>query len=384
MPEPAIDLDAIADARTGKPGRLARYARRGVDLLPVLLILAGALFIQCAPDEISSQDFLEIAVLMAAALQSLRATLATAALSMVVQFWLEYDTGDVGSAASVAELVGQFTVCVAAVAINRLAAGQSRRLASARAIAAVTTQAALPTPPEEVGGLRLAASYRAADTEARIGGDLYAAQETPYGVRFVVGDVRGKGLQMVQTVSLVVGSFREIATHEPDLAAVADRLDGTVRRGVTAHHGLMSEETFVTAVFAEVATDTGTLRLVSRGHPSALLLTPNGGVDVLEPTTWSLPLGLGDLAPEADEVVEHPFPPGSTLLLVTDGVTEARDRRGVFYDPATALRGRTFTGPAELLREVRSDVVRHTRGHQEDDAAMLAVTRPNPDDRRAR
>jgi serine phosphatase RsbU (regulator of sigma subunit) len=68
--------------------------------------------------------------------------------------------------------------------------------------------------------------------------------------------------------------------------------------------------------------------------------------------------------------------PGATLLLYTDGPSEARDARGVFYDPGTRLGGRVFPGPQTLLTTLAADARRHAGGGMTDDMALLAVRRP--------
>ena len=67
--------------------------------------------------------------------------------------------------------------------------------------------------------------------------------------------------------------------------------------------------------------------------------------------------------------------PGSQLLLYTDGVSEARNADGAFYDPAARLRGRCFPSPGALLDGLLTDVERHTDGRTSDDMALLAVAR---------
>jgi serine phosphatase RsbU (regulator of sigma subunit) len=70
-----------------------------------------------------------------------------------------------------------------------------------------------------------------------------------------------------------------------------------------------------------------------------------------------------------------PFPPGSLLVLHTDGLTEARNAADAFYDLAEGLRGRRFPGPAALLDHLLAEVGAHTGGHRNDDMALLAVMR---------
>ncbi|WP_197370674.1 SpoIIE family protein phosphatase, partial [Streptomyces clavuligerus] len=67
---------------------------------------------------------------------------------------------------------------------------------------------------------------------------------------------------------------------------------------------------------------------------------------------------------------------GCLLLLFTDGLTEARDTHGVFYDPARRLANHRFTGPDALLDHLVADVRRHTGGRVTDDLALLALALP--------
>jgi serine phosphatase RsbU (regulator of sigma subunit) len=61
-------------------------------------------------------------------------------------------------------------------------------------------------------------------TKAQVGGDVYAVRATPFGVLAIIGDVRGKGLQAVSTVGLVIGAFRHEAGRAATLPELADRL----------------------------------------------------------------------------------------------------------------------------------------------------------------
>ncbi|MFI0906225.1 PP2C family protein-serine/threonine phosphatase [Streptomyces sioyaensis] len=267
---------------------------------------------------------------------------------------------------------------VLALAINGLIARQGRDLALTRDLAEAVQLAVLPDPPERAGPLAVAAGYVAAQAEARIGGDLYAVQETPFGVRMIIGDVRGKGIQAVAAVSVAIGAFRQEAEYAPTLDTLVRRLDEAMTRGAARSGPIPSSEGFTTAVLAEVSADGQVLSLVNRGHPPPYLV--HGGQLVrLDPTVPQLPLGMGldDLAPVGHapaEVVR--LPPGASLLLVTDGVTEARDAQGTFYDPLRSRRmGRRFTRPDVLVDALIKDVGRWTGGEGQDDMAILAVTR---------
>ena len=91
-----------------------------------------------------------------------------------------------------------------------------------------------------------------------------------------------------------------------------------------------------------------------------------------DPAIPRVPALVGHYLDHTDEV--H-FPQGTQLLLYTDGLSEARDLRGEFFEPGKALAERSFDGPEKLLDAVLADVQAHTGGASTDDMALLAVQR---------
>ncbi|MFD3805288.1 PP2C family protein-serine/threonine phosphatase [Streptomyces sp. NPDC058611] len=351
-------------------------ARRVVRLLPAVLIALGFFFDVMTPPSFTGSPFFTAAPLIAAPLFSFRATALTGALASLAVVLLHLHNGTTWKVEAMTELATVVTVSGLALLINQVVRRSGERLASARGIAEAAQRAVLPTPAERIGGLHVAASYEAAQADAFIGGDLYAVQDTPHGVRLAVGDVRGKGLGAVEAVAVVLGAFREAAESEPTLEGVARRLERALAREGTRRDSLDAVEGFTTCVLGEIPPGAEVLRLVNRGHPEPLLLHADGRLAVLAPADPALPLGLGELGGWPDRADEWAFPAGTTLLLFTDGLTEARDGAGVFYDPAERLRGRVFPGPDALLGALGSDVRRHTGGGATDDMALLAVGRP--------
>lgn len=187
-------------------------------------------------------------------------------------------------------------------------------------IAETAQRAVLRAMPTAIGSVGLAARYVSATAEALVGGDLYEVAATPFGVRVIVGDVRGKGLEAVQTAATVLGAFRAAAFTEPDVASLSRTIDETLAR-------FLGEEEFVTAIVGEFSGERVTL--ANCGHHPPLLVTGEGvttvtTVDTGEPT---VPLGLGS----EPGLSEHPWPAGARMLFYTDGLVEARDRRGAFF-----------------------------------------------------
>ncbi|WP_424858288.1 PP2C family protein-serine/threonine phosphatase [Streptomyces sp. SAI-170] len=349
-----------------------------VRALPAVLIAAGAAYDRFTPAAYTAVPFFTAAPLVAAPLYSRRGTLLTGAAAVVVVLGVHLLMGIVLDVESVTELVTVVTVSFLAVVINILVRRGDERLASAREIAEAAQRAVLPEPAERIGGFEIAARYEAAQEDAFIGGDLYAVQDSPHGVRLVVGDVRGKGMGAVSAVAVVIGAFREAAEQEATLEAVAQRLERALDREGTRRDGLDAHEGFTTAVLAELPHGDGVVRLLNRGHPAPLVLHADGTLVPLSAHRPALPLGMSDLGRRPDRTEEHPLPGGATLLLFTDGLSEARDARGVFYGPEARLAGRTFRGPGQLLRTLAEEVRRHTGGALADDMALLAVRRPGP------
>ncbi|MGW0820684.1 PP2C family protein-serine/threonine phosphatase [Streptomyces sp. NPDC002845] len=349
-------------------------------LLSVALIVLGAVLERITPPDITVTALFAAAPMVAAPLLSARFTAFIGLVSTLVLMALLAFYDKPGVAEGLTKAVTVATVAVLALFINRIVRRGRERLASTRTVAEAVQLAVLPTPPPRVGRLEIAARYEAAHSDARIGGDLYAVQETPHGVRLLVGDVRGKGLDAIEAVAVIIGTFREAADDELSLERVAVRLDHVLTREAERQAGLERFEGFTTALLAEVW-ETGKLRLVNRGHPAPLLLGVDGDVQLLEPSQHALPLGLGGLRPasagDRSGVVEATFPPGATLLLYTDGLTEARAADGTFYDPAARARAEDWAlrDPGDLLDALLADVGAYTGGRLSDDMALLAVAR---------
>jgi serine phosphatase RsbU (regulator of sigma subunit) len=344
-------------------------------LLAALALVAGVLTDALAPQPYTGLPVLAAAPLIAGALQSFRASLGLAVLACFASVGVDFYRGR-PAAPRYVDLAVVAVIGTLALLVNKLMERQGRDLARARDVAEAVQRAVLPDPPRRAGPLSVAASYTTADAEARIGGDLFVVQETPFGVRLIIGDVRGKGLGAISLVSVAVGAFRQEAEHAPTLPDLARRVDQALSKEADRSGSELAGEEFATAVLGEVAHDGTELRLVNRGHPAPYLVH-DGRMVRLDPAVPQLPLGMRltpDGPPDPPDTVA--LPPGASVLLVTDGVTEARNRQGVFYDPgASALSGRRFAAPDALVGAVVEDVARWTGNEFGDDAAILAVTR---------
>ena len=268
-------------------------------------------------------------------------------------------------------LVGILGTLLAASRVRR-----ERTLATVRSVAETAQRVLLRPVPRRLGRISIETLYLSAAAEARIGGDLYEAVSTAYGVRLLIGDVRGKGLVAVETAATMLGAFREAAHDEPDLAGVARRVERSMTRTAAQLDGNESEiaERFVTAVFAEIPDHEPVVRLVNCGHPPPLYIGPDG-VTELEPADPSPPINIGVMAGNGYHVDVAPFRPGDQLLLYTDGVTETRDSSGAFYPLLERVRSWDSLPPPDLLARPHRDLMAFSGGSLDDDTAALAAFR---------
>ncbi|TVL89350.1 PP2C family protein-serine/threonine phosphatase [Streptomyces sp. SAJ15] len=348
---------------------------RYVSFAPAALIVCGTVWNALSPREYWGDPMLAAAVVLAGALLSLRHTILTGVAVVLIELALAVKDGYVGHIVGTLTLANAVFTALVGIGVNRVIARHGRRLEVVRSVAEAAQRALLPVPPARVGPLAVAAVYKAAQIEALIGGDAYAVHDTPYGTRLMIADVRGKGLGAVSVVSVLLGTFREAAERAPELTVLAEHLERALVREAARSEHLIQMEGFVTALLGEIPAGADRVSLLNCGHPSPYLLAGRA-LSTLEPHEPGLPLGMSVLGVPQAAPQTWPFPVEATLLLVTDGVTEARDRTGNFYDPASRLSGRgPFQRPEELIGTLVSDVEHWTGGPRDDDMAVLAITR---------
>ena len=262
---------------------------------------------------------------------------------------------------------GRFLVVVAVAAgalyVAHVVGMQSRRLTRITAIAEQVQRAVLRDIPTNVGAVAFAARYVSATDSARIGGDLYEVVASPHGVRVLIGDVRGKGLEAVHLAAEVMSAFRVVAFDKLALGDVAEQMGRSLARG-------RAEEDFVTALLLEFRPD-GTFTAVNAGHHPPLLVPRDGEPRFLEPESYGLPFGI-----EGERTVsEHRWDVGDRLLLYTDGLVESRDRLGEFFDVLDAVPCPAGMGLEACLDDLAGRLMAHVAGRLRDDLAMVLAER---------
>ncbi|MFD9790667.1 PP2C family protein-serine/threonine phosphatase [Streptomyces sp. NPDC059070] len=266
-------------------------------------------------------------------------------------------------------------------------AGAARELRRVQEVADAAQRVLLRPPPPRIDGLTVAAGQLCADGDggASVGGDLYEVMATQYGVRVVMGDVRGHGLGSLGAVAAVLGSFREAVHDEPGLAGVLRRLERALQRHLRerarAEHpsGCAAEpenplaEEFVTVLLLEIRPD-GQVFALNCGHPWPYRLC--GGAEELLPGDPLPPLGSFPLPAELPLHSCTRLLPGEALCLHTDGASDARDRAGRFFRLQEVLARAaldTPLSPAAVIHCVQRELLRHTGGRLADDVALLVL-----------
>ncbi|MFJ9618401.1 PP2C family protein-serine/threonine phosphatase [Streptomyces noursei] len=354
-------------AGTAEAPPLPQLARTLVVMAYALLATGVATDLASNPRSTISPALATAPVLAGIGTRRARVPLTAGALAMVFVAWLARADPGVPFAVHLTSGITVLAITCISTANVVLVATRERELLQSRSVAEAAQLALLRPAPERTGRLRVAVRYLAAAADARVGGDLYEVLTTPFGTRLIIGDVRGKGLAAVETAADVLGTFREAAQVEPDLALVAQRLDGTVRRrGGT--------EEFVTAALVGVADFGNLAELVDCGHLPPLLLHA-GTVTAIEPDLPlpDPPLGLCELTGSTYHRREFILGRGGMLLLYTDGATEARDAQGRFYPLEERLPSMPESSPEALLDRLVTDLLRYAGGELSDDAALLAV-----------
>lgn len=227
-------------------------------------------------------------------------------------------------------------------------------------------QTALLGVVREIPGVRFGHLYRSATRRARVGGDFYELLVIDDGhVGVLMGDVSGNGLEAASLAALVKTTVK---IHALDLGSPAAVL-------AKANHVLLGEcdsYSFVTAFYGVFDTVTGELTYCSAGHPPALLRRAEG-------ETAALREGSPILGAYADlEYVDRAtcLTNGDTLLLYTDGLTEARREREQFGEQRLiSLVDRLGdVDPRDLPELVFEEVFSHACGDLHDDMAILALS----------
>ncbi|MFF8830921.1 SpoIIE family protein phosphatase [Streptomyces sp. NPDC015131] len=246
-----------------------------------------------------------------------------------------------------------------------------------KSVLAVLQRSLVPPSLPQPDGMEAAAYYHTASPD-QLGGDFYDLFPLGDGRWcFFLGDVCGKGPEAAAVTSLTRYTLRAAAVNDPDPVTVLSTLNTVLHQ-----HYQGSDPRYCTAVFGTVTPRPAGagVHLASGGHPPAVVMRADGTSDYVR-TPGGLLVGIIPHAPFTDATLD--LAPGDTLVLYTDGLTEARiGPEGSRYGDEALLAYASGLAPATADKAVSAltTLLESFGEGLDDDTAVLALGVPAPTD----
>jgi serine phosphatase RsbU (regulator of sigma subunit)/pSer/pThr/pTyr-binding forkhead associated (FHA) protein len=230
----------------------------------------------------------------------------------------------------------------------------------------------LPEFEPNIGSYTCKAYYKSAQ---EVGGDYYGYTELSGGrLAVAIGDVAGKGVPAALIMGKVSSETRFWLLTEPDVAEAVSKINTVL------YPTLEKLCKFVTFEIVVIDPVSHKMVVVNAGHMMPLLLPGDGAEirDVVSDEITGLPLGVTDDVPF--ESREFEINPGDTLLLYSDGVSEAMSVKGdQFGMPAIkkVLSDNLGSTPAEIVQKMVEALDKHAAGREypHDDITIVCIGR---------
>ena len=237
-------------------------------------------------------------------------------------------------------------------------------------IAASVQRALLPESLPKVPGYEFYAMYESAQA---VGGDYYDCLLLPGGkkVGLAFGDVAGKGVPAALVVSRLSSVVQSTFEFVNDVGEAAVKINDHM-----CVHAV--EGRFVTFVLALIDLETHEMSMVIAGHMSPIVRKPDGTFEEFPEEMVGMPLGV--VAGMPYDVMKRTLQPGETVVIYTDGVSEAMNHNSDLYT-VERLRDMTIKNspvPSVLGPIIRADVKKHADGRPQNDDITLMVFGRNP------
>ena len=234
-------------------------------------------------------------------------------------------------------------------------------------IADILQQALIPTNiPDQILGCKFSACYAPALREAEIGGDFYDVFELDDDkIGILIGDVAGKGLFAAIRVAAARYAIRSYAYLDSSPALVLSLANDAlcIGEGEATH--------MLTAFFAVLDVHKGLITYSSGGHEPPFVRDINGKLEELDGAGGC---ALGMLAGYTFTEATRKMNAGDVVVMLTDGITEARTTGPVFFDKegvAEFLTENPDASPDEVAAGLLEAAKAHAGGDLQDDAAII-------------
>ncbi|MGE5194953.1 MAG: SpoIIE family protein phosphatase [Deltaproteobacteria bacterium] len=231
-------------------------------------------------------------------------------------------------------------------------------------IAAGVQRALLPEHLPQVPGYEFSATYESAQA---VGGDYYDCLLLPRDrVAVAFGDVAGKGVPASLVMSRLSSVVQCTMEFVEDVGEAAARINEHMCANAV-------EGRFVTFTLAIIDLATNEMSLVIAGHMSPVIRRTDRTIEEFPESLIGMPLGV--VQGMTYEVARRALQPGETVVIYTDGVSEAMNPAGDLYT-VERLRETIVKGPpepAKLAQAILGDVKRHAAGRAQNDDITLMV-----------
>ncbi len=250
--------------------------------------------------------------------------------------------------------------------LDHLTSDEQRALERDLELASQVQRGLLPQSDAEFRDWRIHYQYKPAGMVSGDYFDLIYPATNNGDLIFLLGDVSGKGVAASLLMTHLHAMFRSLAGTEIELGKLLETANRLFGQSTTAGQ-------YATLVCGR-AGRSGEIEIASAGHAPALVISPNG---VRQVGSTGLPLGLFSTSRYTVSRVQ--LDPRDSLLLFTDGISEANDASGREYGIdglVVVIRERHGWPPKELVTACLGDVQRHSAGvRQADDQTLMAIQR---------
>ncbi len=230
-------------------------------------------------------------------------------------------------------------------------------------LAATIQRDILPKSIPQIEGIEIAALSRPA---RQVGGDYHAFFERDSVLTMMVADVAGKSMPAALLVSAFHAAVQLLFAEGRELGEIATELNKHI-------HRWSAENKFVTAIMVSIDRENDTLEFVNAGHNPAYVMV-DGRLDTLK--SHGLPIGI--IGNSRYMTQRRPFPAGSTVVLYSDGITEAETVAGDEFEYERLeqlLSGHPKASPDELRDRIAAAVDNFVGDAPQKDDQTLVVAR---------
>jgi sigma-B regulation protein RsbU (phosphoserine phosphatase) len=211
--------------------------------------------------------------------------------------------------------------------------------------------------------------YAVLNPAKEVGGDLYDFFIDDKKLYFAIGDVSGKGVPASLLMAVTLSLFRTIAAKMENPAQVMDALNAAISENNESNM-------FVTLFIGTIDLSTGSIAFCNAGHNPPIIATPDNNCQWIDAKP-NLPIGIMKEFRYQEQTTTLPC--CGTLLLYTDGVTEAENANKCLYGEKRLMemiKNNTSCAPQQLVQKLISDIETHVKENEpSDDITLMAIQR---------